>query len=579
MYTEYFKLNEPPFSLTPDPRFLFMSERHREGLAHLVYGVQQPGGFVQLTGEIGTGKTTLCRCLVKQLPPDTDIALILNPRLTETELIESVCDELRIPRPAESASIKGLIDALNQHLLQSHAQHRRTVLIVDEAQNLRIEVLEQIRLLTNLETSREKLLQIILIGQPELLTILKRPGLRQLAQRITARYHLQALSRRETYAYIKHRLSIAGTRDPLFTKRAMRQVYRLSGGMPRVINIICDRALLGAYALEKRVVSARIVRGAGRETQGIIPWYRKLRPAWTAGIILLAAAMAAAAFFFSPFNRSVFRRDAAAKPAVTAKTNALPAPSLPVPAAPPAETGKAASAAPVPETPAAVTAPMPKITSPAKQVPAGPKFAEVLADPVLRGGAISSFVNLYDRWGAGISMGPSDYGCRVGRAQGFECLFQAGSWSKLRRFDLPAILEVALPDGKSHRVTLVGLGEKTARLAIGNREYTFPFEEINEVWDGSFIIVWKPPFTLRRVAPGAQGEDVVWVRRALDKIEGKDPDPAPSDVYDDSLRQRVMGFQRERSLIEDGVVGSETLVRLALAVGQQKAPSISQYAP
>jgi hypothetical protein len=173
MYINYFKLNEPPFSLTPDPRFLFMSERHREGLAHLLYGVQQPGGFVQLTGDIGSGKTTLCRCLIKQLPPDTDVALILNPRLTVVELLATVCDELRIPYPAETGSIKILIDALNRHLLETHAQRRRTVLIIDEAQNLHSDVLEQVRLLTNLETSQEKLLQIILIGQPELLALLK----------------------------------------------------------------------------------------------------------------------------------------------------------------------------------------------------------------------------------------------------------------------------------------------------------------------------------------------------------------------------------------------------------------------
>jgi general secretion pathway protein A len=364
-------------------------------------------------------------------------------------------------------------------------------------------------------------------------------------------------------------------RDPLFTKRAMRQVYRLSGGMPRLINIVCDRALLGAYGLEKRMVSAGIVRRAGRETQGIIPWYRKLRPAWTAGIVLLAAVIAAAGFFFWSPGRSLLRPNAAANRAAEVKGSALSVPSASTPAAPPAETGKAAAILPVPQTPAPASA----AVSPAEPGPGGITIAEVLSDPVLRGGNISSFVNLYDRWGAGINMGPSDYGCRVGRAQGFECLFQAGSWNKLRRFDLPAILEVALPNGKSHRVTLIGLGETRARLAIGNREYTFPLEEIDQVWAGSFILVWKPPFTLRRIAPGARGEDVVWVRRALDSLKGKTPDPEPPDLYDDDLRKRVMSFQKERSLIQDGVVGSETLVRLALAVGEEKAPSISQNAP
>ena len=308
MYTDWFKLSEPPFSLTPDPRFLYMSERHREGLAHLFYGVQQPGGFVQLTGDIGSGKTTLCRCLVKQLPPGTDIALILNPRLTVIELLATVCDELGIAHPAEASSIKVLIDALNQRLLESHAKSRRTVLIIDEAQNLNEDVLEQIRLLTNLETSKEKLLQIILIGQPELLSLLKRKNLRQLAQRITARYHLLALSRSETYAYIQHRLLVAGRRDPLFTRRAMYCVYRLSRGVPRVINIICDRALLGAYALDAQRVSAGIVRKASRETRGILPWHRQFRFALIAGILAIAALIAAAAILLPPANRSLLRQ-------------------------------------------------------------------------------------------------------------------------------------------------------------------------------------------------------------------------------------------------------------------------------
>ncbi len=504
-----------------------------------------------MTGEIGTGKTTLCRCLVEQLPPDTDIALILNPRLTAKELLETVCDELRIERPAEAGSIKLLIDALNRHLLQSHSQRRRTVLIIDEAQNLDDEVLEQIRLLTNLETSREKLLQIILIGQPELLSILKRPELRQLAQRITARYHLQALSRRETHAYIRHRLSVAGRSDPLFTKSAMRRVCRLSGGMPRLINIICDRALLGAYTLDKRIVGAAIVRRAGSETQGMVPWYRRIRMAWAAGILALAAVIAVAGFFLASADRSVFHSGPTIVPAV-----------------------------PVPDTSGVAAAkPQPVAVPATKAAPPASRLADILADPVLRGEAVSSFVNLYNCWGARIAMSPSDYGCKVGRAQGFECLFQAGSWTKLRRFNLPAILEVTLPNGQMQRVTLIGLSDETARLAIGNREYAFPISEIDTLWDGSFILVWKPPFRPRQLSLGAKGEEVAWVRRALDRIEGKKQEANPSDDYDENLRQRVRSFQRQRSLIPDGYVGSETLVHLAVAAGDQKAPSIVQHSP
>ena len=268
MYVSHFGLTEPPFSISPDPRYLYMSERHREGLAHLLYGIQQPGGFVQLTGEVGTGKTTLCRCLLAQLPPEVDVAIVLNPRLTVIELLATVCDELGVSYPPETTSVKILVDRLYLHLLEAHGRGRRTVLIIDEAQNLSADVLEQIRLLTNLETTTEKLLQIILIGQPELVRLLERRRLRQLAQRVTARYHLLPLSRPETCGYIRHRVRVAGGSDTLFTPTAMRRVYRLSRGVPRLVNVICDRALLGAFAHEKDRVTAATVRRAGREVLG-----------------------------------------------------------------------------------------------------------------------------------------------------------------------------------------------------------------------------------------------------------------------------------------------------------------------
>ena len=269
MYTSFFGLNEKPFSITPDPRYLFMSERHGEALAHLVYGVTESGGFVQLTGEVGTGKTTLVRTLLLNRTPDNaDVAVILNPQLSALEFLASVCEELGVESQGEPYSSKALIDALNQHLLAAHAAGRRTILVVDEAQNLARDVLEQVRLLTNLETSRQKLLQIILIGQPELRTLLARNDLRQLAQRITGRYHLEPLSQDETARYIEHRLKVAGALGEVFNTAAKREVYRLSAGVPRLVNVICDRALLGAYARETRRVGKRLVRRAAREVQG-----------------------------------------------------------------------------------------------------------------------------------------------------------------------------------------------------------------------------------------------------------------------------------------------------------------------
>jgi len=290
MYTAHFGLTAEPFSISPDPRYLYMSERHRDSLAHLLYGVHRPGGFVQLTGEVGTGKTTLCRCLLEQLPPEVDVAMILNPRVTVTEFLASVCDELRIPRTGEPWSVKLLVDALHRHLLDAHARGRRTVLIVDEAQQLPSGVLEQIRLLTNLETSTQKLLQIILIGQPELTNMLNQKNLRQLNQRITARFHLVPLGKRDTRAYIRHRLRVAGGDSALFTPAAIRMVHGLSGGIPRVINILCDRAMLAAYVREARRVTPSMVRRAARDVRGTTRrWWAPWTLAWRVALAAVGA--------------------------------------------------------------------------------------------------------------------------------------------------------------------------------------------------------------------------------------------------------------------------------------------------
>jgi general secretion pathway protein A len=288
MYLSHFGLREPPFSITPDPRFLYMSARHREALAHLVYGVGEHGGFVQLTGEVGTGKTSVCRCLLEQLPSHVDVALVLNPRLNPVELLAVVCDELRIAYPAGTASSKILVDRLYAHLLEAHGRGRRTVLIIDEAQNLAPEVLEEVRLLTNLETTSRKLLQVIMIGQPELAAILEQPKLRQLAQRVTARYHLEPLSPAETRAYVRHRLGVAGRADRLFTDAALRALYRQSYGIPRVINAIGDRALLGAYTEGHARVTPRTVRRAADEVLGRSGgWWRRWgRRAAVAALVL-----------------------------------------------------------------------------------------------------------------------------------------------------------------------------------------------------------------------------------------------------------------------------------------------------
>jgi general secretion pathway protein A len=322
MYTKFFGLEQEPFSIAPDPRYLFMSERHREALAHLLYGVRGGGGFVLLTGEIGAGKTTVCRCFLEQVPRRCNVAYIFNPKQSVEELLESIIDEFRIPHERVGpASVKQLVDTLNEFLLRTHAVGQLNVLIVDEAQLLSADVLEQLRLLTNLETNERKLLQIILIGQPELRDLLAKPELEQLAQRVIARYHLNALSERETTQYIQHRLAVAGLRTALpFDKRALRRIHALSRGVPRRTNLLCDRALLGAYASGQPVANVAIVDKAAGEVLGRAQRRSRRRPAalWRIGAamglgLLLGAAVIGAATWLPDMLRQP-AHDAAAKP-------------------------------------------------------------------------------------------------------------------------------------------------------------------------------------------------------------------------------------------------------------------------
>lgn len=308
MYTQYFGLTEKPFSIAPDPHFLYLSELHREALAHLLYGIESDGCLVLLTGEVGTGKTTASRCLIEQLPETTDIALILNPKLTVIELLTTICEELKITGITPHDSVKYYIDSLNNHLLEAHARGRNTVLIIDEAQDLDTDVLEQLRLLTNLETHKEKLLKIILLGQPELRQLLSRPEFSHVSQRITSRYHLLPLKEQDVFAYVEHRIKIAGGgRARLFSDKALQRVYELSHGIPRLINVLCDRALLGAYVEEKDQVDPGIVTRAGSEVLGLsgraaggngslFPWFQVQPVLWISFILALLVTSAVLVF-------------------------------------------------------------------------------------------------------------------------------------------------------------------------------------------------------------------------------------------------------------------------------------------
>jgi len=333
MYLQFFGLNETPFSITPDPAFVYLSPAHRDALAHLLYGVGQggAGGFVQLTGEVGTGKTTICRCLLEQVPEETQVALVLNPLMTPRELLATICEELGVETGEISDSNKLMVDALNRYLLEQHASGRHVVVVIDEAQNLSPEALEQVRLLTNLETAKEKLLQMVLLGQPELRQLLQRQNLRQLSQRITARYHLAPLNQEETLAYIKHRMQVAGAQRNPFRRSAMRALYQRSGGVPRLINIIADRSLVSAYARESGNITPAMVHAAANEVQ---PSETKVRSnRWPLAVATVSVAMLlvlSAVMWGSPVL-DAFRPAAVEESLEIAQLDAIPEAVIPVP--------------------------------------------------------------------------------------------------------------------------------------------------------------------------------------------------------------------------------------------------------
>lgn len=545
MYTSFFGLNEKPFSITPNPRYLYMSERHTEALAHLIYGIKDGGGFVQLTGEVGTGKTTLIRGLLQRLPDNADIALILNPQLSATEFLEAILEELSIDIPEKSDSIKALIDALNKYLLANYSNGRRTILIVDEAQNFSVDVLEQIRLLTNLETARHKLLQITLIGQPELRTILARNDLRQLAQRITARYHLQPLTQIETQEYVAHRLKVAGATRPIFSQPACRELYRLSGGIPRVINVISDRALLGAFTIDQQLIEPRLVRQSAAEVYGQDPnmesgWRVALRFAAVAsvGALLIAAAVITVLRF----------TDVRSPTTSNTQSVVLPAPQIATTAQEPVA-GRAISevgATPV-ET---VLAAKPVETA----------LEELLLAEAENTDTRSAFQHLFSIWGVAFEE-KNVRACEHARNYQLSCFYKRGSLTQIQQLDRPAILTLHDLFGGTHQVVLIGLNANTAVIALGGAEHAISTASLSELWFGEYMLLWRPQLaTIKSFMPGMQDPDVTWLRRSLATIQGSPINPMQSDVFDAELEARVRDYQIARRLAVDGLVGQQTQI-------------------
>ncbi|MFO1426576.1 MAG: AAA family ATPase [Steroidobacteraceae bacterium] len=589
MYLQFFGLNEKPFAITPDPRYLFLSARHAEALAHLVYGINEAGGFIQLTGEVGTGKTTIIRSLLAQIPKGAEVALILNPRVSATEFLLTICEELGIGVPDESIhSSKDLVDILNDYLLRAHARGQRVVLVVDEAHNLDRDVLEQVRLLTNLETATQKLLQIILIGQPELRELLDRNDLRQLAQRVTGRYHLNPLMPDEAAAYVRHRLSVAGSKSDIFGPMALRELYRLSGGVPRLINIICDRALLGAYTKDMHRINGALVRKAAQEVFG--KPFAPLWMPWAAG-----AATAAVLIFGGLALWKILGADdtppapqaaapAAAAPADAAAQRSGDAHAAGAAAQQPAlqaGTGIAAGAT----TPAGGVAPvaMPAGAAPTA-APTPATLEQLLGTYGNETDTDNAFNKLFALWNAHYVVGRTD-ACTQAAQQGLECYVQRGTLADLRLYNRPAILNLNDSAGRAHQIVLAGLDDDRAVISLAGNPRAIRIGELSRLWFGDFVLLWRPALpNAKALSLGMRGADVQRLRVNLQKlrIAGGLPAvsaPGPKNVYDAELAQWVAEFQRSHRLNVDGVAGIQTLVVLDTALASPGSPLLDAGAP
>ncbi len=528
-----------------------MSERHQEGLAHLLYGITMGGGFVALTGEVGTGKTTLCRCLLQQLPENVDIALILNPKLNAIELLTTICDELNIVYDGKRRTLKNFTDAINQYLLEAYSNGRRTVLLIDEAQNLSLEVLEQIRLLTNLETSKAKLLQIILVGQPELKRLLAKRALRQLNQRITARYHLLPLSYDETKAYIQHRLTVSNGDPRLFKDRAIRKIYQFSGGIPRIINILCDRALLGAYATNANSISPEIISRAAQETLGLVNPRSRPRPVSRRNVIpatlmfFIGIGIAAGIYFFIQYTplahqvRHLFVGQSAAS---------NPKPSLEI-------------QQPISKSESETIAAKTEVKS----------FHAWLDDPAQT--LDSAMLQALKAWKKAV---PADnrVDCNYVATVGLRCLFDKADWKELLELGRPAILEFSLPSEEKRYALLTGVFKGHPIISF-NEDLIFPLADVLNFWNGHYLMLWQPPRSgMVEIAPQQLSSNVLWLRKQLSVATGAVASADQPLFFDESLKTQLIDFQRQHQLTADGVAGARTLIHLDNQTGAVGSPHL-----
>jgi len=524
MYHTFFGLNEPAFSIAVNPRYLYMSQQHKEALAHLLYGVAG-GGFVMLTGEVGTGKTTIIRCLLEQVPEHTDIALVMNPMSNVPELLTTICEELGASYVTDEPTVKDLTDALHRFLLRNHTNGRNTILLIDEAQLLSAQTLEQVRLLTNLETTTQKLLHIILVGQPELKTLLAKPELRQLAQRITARFHLTPLTLSETQAYIRHRLKVAGLpegRSP-FTYAIIKRIHAFTGGIPRLINVICERCLIGAYASNKQRIDNAIFNAARKEVIGGLEQTQAAKRNLYGKIILAVVliGLIATAFYVTHTSNQREAEKIAAQQRSSASISTA---------------SSSSSSAP----------------------------SSVIRNYHDAEDTLFSYLS--------IPLAPETRPCGRNLQTNQQCAkLTLHSWTDISELNRPVILIMTTPEKFSTYLMLIGLNADSALvLNEQQQKITMPLAKIGRDWTGEVVYVWKkPPAFSETLFLGDSSPTVAWIAQQFAKLD-KQKEPLADDLFSLALHERIKMFQRVKNITADGNINEQTLMKINETIGADK---------